>query len=73
MRGPSQISLGALLGEALMSGKSEGHGVMQTTQSSQKRNRAPFPTARYPQPNPPNRFDRAEASCFPCLYRFVFA
>jgi hypothetical protein len=31
MRGPGQISLGALLGEALTSGKSEGHGVMQTT------------------------------------------
>jgi hypothetical protein len=31
MRGPDPISLGALLGEVPMSGKSEGHGVMQTT------------------------------------------
>jgi hypothetical protein len=31
MQSPGQISLGALPGEALVSGKSEGHGVMQTT------------------------------------------
>jgi hypothetical protein len=31
MRCSGQISLGALQGEALMSGKSEGHGVMPKT------------------------------------------
>jgi hypothetical protein len=31
IRGTGQISLGALQGEALMSGKSEGHGVRQKT------------------------------------------